>query len=168
MVVNHQHLAALRIDTLVLIGAPATRPEPEYGWIEPGRPAAWPASDGRIFEVGQFWEKPGPALASRLYRRRCFWSTFTTLATVQAFRRAFMLAGTPVDDLFSDLLAAGPAGQDEVLETAYAAHSPVCFSSGVMSRIPSHCLVLPLVGSAWTDIGSPARLAQVTAAAASA
>src|SRR5258707_963870 len=51
-------------ELMVLLGAPPTRPEPEYGWIRPGE---WIGDTGAgpVFRVGGFVEKPEPERARR-------------------------------------------------------------------------------------------------------
>jgi mannose-1-phosphate guanylyltransferase len=57
-------------DRLVLLGAQATEPEVEYGWIEPGRPldAEVPV---RIWEIRRFWEKPSEDMARSCLEAGC-------------------------------------------------------------------------------------------------
>ena len=47
---------------IVLVGAPASTPETEYGWIEPGETFGRIESD-RVLQVKRFWEKPSKAQA---------------------------------------------------------------------------------------------------------
>ena len=48
---------------LVLLGAPPTEPECDYGWIEPGEPLEWPGATA-FRRVRSFLEKPTEAQRS--------------------------------------------------------------------------------------------------------
>ena len=53
-------------NVVVLIGTPPTRPEQDYGWIEPSDPIIGAWSD--LHRVARFVEKPGAETALQLYR----------------------------------------------------------------------------------------------------
>jgi mannose-1-phosphate guanylyltransferase len=59
----------LRPELTVLLGIAADRAETAYGWIEPGQLIG--TEHARIFDVGQFCEKPSAELAKRLLDRAC-------------------------------------------------------------------------------------------------
>ena len=69
-------------DAIVLIGAEATHPETEYGWIEPVE-ATRKAHGFAPSRVRHFWEKPTFATAQALLRRGCLWNTFVTIGCVR-------------------------------------------------------------------------------------
>ena len=62
--------AACHPDRIVLVGAQATEPETEYGWIQPGLPLASArltrGTGGSVRSVAGFWEKPSLDLAADL------------------------------------------------------------------------------------------------------
>src|SRR5207244_5921382 len=58
-------LARICEDRLLLIGAPATYPEVEYGWIQP-RPILTESPSNSLQYVSRFWEKPSLAEANVL------------------------------------------------------------------------------------------------------
>jgi mannose-1-phosphate guanylyltransferase len=59
---------------IILLGAEASEPETDYGWIEPG--ATLPGS-GRhpVYRVSRFREKPTQATANELFRSGALWNT---------------------------------------------------------------------------------------------
>ena len=57
-----------RPDLITLLGIEASSPETEYGWIEPGE-APLPVDGEAAFPIRRFWEKPGGAMAERLFQR---------------------------------------------------------------------------------------------------
>jgi mannose-1-phosphate guanylyltransferase len=131
--------------SIVLLGAEASYPEVEYGWIEPG-PAISHASPGEAFQVNRFWEKPSFTLAEALLRRGCFWNTFVTIGRASAFLD-LMCSRVPPTVL-----------TDSNLEAAYELLPPMDFSRDVLTPEASRLLVVPDRASGWFDLGSPARL----------
>jgi hypothetical protein len=66
-------------DCLVLLGAPPTEPEDEYGWIETAEPFGSTAR-GVVYRVRRFVEKPSPASARALSAAGGLWNTFVFAA----------------------------------------------------------------------------------------
>ena len=84
-------------DRLVLLGARATGPEVEYGWIELERPLDW-TPDRRIWTVRRFWEKPSEERARMCLEAGCLWNTFIVVGKAATFLRAGREAIPEVDD----------------------------------------------------------------------
>lgn len=59
-------------DAIFLVGAEATYPETEYGWIEPVQEIESGTRFGST-RVRRFWEKPALASAQDLLCRGCLW-----------------------------------------------------------------------------------------------
>ena len=59
--------AAVRTDSVILLGAQADYPEVEYGWIELGEPLGDEGS--QLFRVQEFREKPAIDVARRLFEQ---------------------------------------------------------------------------------------------------
>jgi mannose-1-phosphate guanylyltransferase len=138
-------------DAIVLLGAEATYPETDYGWIEPERAVP----NGVRFapaRVRQFWEKPTSAVAQSLLRRGCLWNTFVTIGQVSTLidvlRRA--VPGAMLT------LTAGMIDND--LESSYRSIPSIDFSGDVLASRPEHLLVIRDAVSGWTDLGSPKRV----------
>ena len=74
---------------VVLLGLPPDRPEPQYGWIEPGAPLPGPWV---LREVNRFVEKPTRETAERLYAAGGLWNAFVLIgqrwALLDLFREA--------------------------------------------------------------------------------
>jgi len=77
-------LARICEDRLLLIGAPATYPEVEYGWIQP-RPILTESPSNSLQYVSRFWEKPSLAEANVLQKNGSLWNTFITIGSSGAF-----------------------------------------------------------------------------------
>jgi len=138
-------------DAIVLLGAEATYPETEYGWIEPVR--AFPS--GVSFapaRVRQFWEKPTLATAQDLLRGGCLWNTFVTIARVSAF--IDVLCHKAANSMIR--LAAGIVEND--LDSAYRSIPPIDFSCDVLASRPERLLVVRDAASGWTDLGNSNRV----------
>lgn len=71
-------------DTIVLLGAEATYPETDYGWIEPVQ-ALRNGTRLALSRVRHFWEKPILTTAQDLQRRGRLWNTFVTIGRVSTF-----------------------------------------------------------------------------------
>ena len=94
--------ASERQESLVLLGAEATHPETDYGWIEPGRSASLDFRES-LHCVSRFWEKPSFEIAQVLQRQGCLWNTFVMMGHVNGFLH---LLQSSVPDLLDAFLAA--------------------------------------------------------------
>lgn len=148
-------------DRLVLLGAHATSPEVEYGWLELGRPLD-PASDRPVWEVRRFWEKPSEERARTCLEAGCLWNTFILVGKAATFLRAGRAAVPAVEER---LARAEPfLGSDQeawALHQAYALMPRANFSRSVLEPCPPFLAVAALPRLAWSDLGSPRRLFEV-------
>jgi mannose-1-phosphate guanylyltransferase len=144
---------------LVLIGAAAERPEPDYGWIVPG-PARAASDRFPIFGVEQFCEKPGAQAAADLWADGCLWNTFITIGTVRAFIESFRRTAPDLARLTDAVIdAADDRDEAALAEASYAALPSMCFSRSVLAAAPEPSLVVRMTGAGWIDVGHPDRLA---------
>ena len=141
-------------DRVLIVGAPATYPEVEYGWIQPGRRVVQSLSNSLQY-VLRFWEKPSLVEARALQKSGCLWNTFVTVGSGSAFLE--LLAATVPDllDAISNGLSA------TALDRIYPEIEPIDFSKDVLSLVPERLLVLRDGPSGWTDFGSPQRAMDV-------
>lgn len=153
--------AASHPDRIVLVGAQATDPETEYGWIQPGPPLAsgrlTKGAGGGVRSVAAFWEKPSLDVATDLLRQQCLWNTFISVGRVGAFTA---LLEDVVPDLWSRFVTARRfgGGTDDAVDTIYADIGPSDFSHAVLSSRSERLAVVELPHTAgWTDLGRPAR-----------
>ena len=137
--------------SIVLLGAEATYPETEYGWIEPVRAVR----NGDSFapaRVRQFWEKPTLATAQDLFRRGCLWNTFVTIGRASAFIDVLCnAAANPMIRLTAGIL-------ENDLVSAYRSTPPIDFSRDILASQPERLLVIGDAASGWTDLGNPNRV----------
>jgi mannose-1-phosphate guanylyltransferase len=148
---------------IVLLGAPPSQPETEYGWIEPGEPVGW-TGQGPVHAIRRFREKPSKEAAEVLLRQGSLWNTF-----VFAARAAVLLsAGRECAPALYDRLAALRAftgGEHErwAVRQAYALAPTVDFSRYVLEASPQMLAVSTLPGLTWCDLGSPERVVTMLA-----
>ncbi len=136
---------------IILIGAEATSPEVEYGWIAPGRTIQRSASIP-LLQVSKFWEKPSLSRARDLLQQGCLWNTFVTIGYASTFLDLLRLQ---VPDAMP-YIAAGLGCNN--LEAAYRGVRQIDFSREVLSPLPSRLLLVRDAGSGWADLGTPERV----------
>jgi mannose-1-phosphate guanylyltransferase len=141
---------AERERALVTVGIVPTRPDPGFGYIQPGGPLReGDASDAR--RVARFVEKPDRARAAEMVEAGYLWNSG--------------IFAWGVGDLLDEIRAHTPevqpalesAGDD--LEAFFAAARPVAIDVGVLER-SSRVLVIP-GRFGWDDVGTWAALHRV-------
>jgi mannose-1-phosphate guanylyltransferase len=142
---------------IVLLGAPPTDPETEYGWIEPGEPLGDPGDD--IRRVSRFWEKPSSGQAQRCFEAGCLWNTFVFTGQVE---RLIEAGRDLLPALHERLLYLRPwAGTEHetwALQQAYALAPRASFSDQVLAAAPGMLAVRRLPPLTWCDLGTPDRV----------
>jgi mannose-1-phosphate guanylyltransferase len=151
-----------RPELIVLLGARATSPETEYGWIEPGEPLARAGSAIELRRVAAFHEKPSPADAERYLDARYLWNTFVLVASL----RSLLEAGRAlVPDMHARLARmgsfAGTEHEDFAVRQAFALMRPANFSRAVLERRPPGLAVSELPAILWSDLGTPRRVLEL-------
>jgi len=146
--------AAVKTDSVVLLGAKPDYPEVEYGWIELGSPLDHQGSE--LFRVRAFREKPVIDVARMLLEQGSVWNTFVMVGHVQAF---LQIVQTTLPELLSLL---GPArlwaGEETHIEHSIYKRVPsMSFSHHVLSVETARLAVLRLNNVGWSDLGDPGR-----------
>lgn len=139
---------------LVLLGAQPTRPETEYGWIEPGEILA-EAEAGPLYRVRRFREKPSEAVAGACFASGWLWNTFVFVAKVATL----LELGRELLPVFSERLAciapfAGTDNESWAIQQAYTLAPKASFSEAILEACPAFLAVSPLPPSPGT-IGEP-------------
>ncbi|HLH31764.1 MAG TPA: sugar phosphate nucleotidyltransferase [Terriglobia bacterium] len=138
-------------DAIVLLGAEATYPETEYGWIEPAGTFSTVTRFANA-PVRQFWEKPDRTTACDLLSRGCLWNTFVTVGRA----RTIIQALCEVMPNAVPMLSEGILEND--LESAFRELPSIDFSRDVLSARPERLVVVRDAASGWTDLGNPHRV----------
>jgi len=147
-----------RPDRIVLLGAPPTTPEVQYGWIEPGETLG-EVTTGPVRAVRQFWEKPTLDRARAYLAAGHLWNTSVIVAKVAALVEAGR-RGTPVvSDRIGRLRQfAGTPDEIAAAHQAYLLMPKANFSRAVLESCPDVLAVSQLPRVVWSDLGSPRRV----------
>jgi len=146
---------------IVLLGAPPSQPETEYGWIEPGEPIGR-TSKGPLHAIQRFREKPSKEVAEALVRRGTLWNTFVFTARATVLLSAGRECAPALYDRLAALRAfAGGEHERWALRQAYALAPTVDFSRSVLEACPQMLAVSKLPGLTWCDLGSPERVVRM-------
>ncbi|MGQ0640692.1 MAG: mannose-1-phosphate guanylyltransferase [Gemmatimonadaceae bacterium] len=138
--------AAQHHEALVTVGVVPSRPDPGFGYIEPGD-----FIDNQLRKVDRFVEKPGRAMAERLVAKGCLWNS-----GIFVWRVADFLA--EVKDLTPEVSVALPEHMNDRVGF-FAAVKPVSVDVGVLER-SSRVVVLP-GDFGWDDVGTWGALRRV-------
>ncbi|MBI2820620.1 MAG: hypothetical protein HYX74_00215 [Acidobacteria bacterium] len=153
-------------DHLVLLGAVADRPEPDYGWIEPG---AQTAGARDHFPVARFLEKPSPSAAETFYRHGHFWNTMIVAAKVRClwslghkFLPDMMRRFECLRQLLKSIQRGAVAEHHEktALAHVYRYLQPANFSRDLLQPATRRMVVIPMEGISWSDWGRPTRIVE--------
>jgi mannose-1-phosphate guanylyltransferase len=143
---------------VVLLAALPSRPEGDYGWVEPeeqvlGEDAAW--------TVARFHEKPDPLTARRLMKQGFLWNTMILAARARTLWNLGARLRPDMMGLLEGVKASLDTGREAwALEEAYRRLPSVNFSKDVLERDPRSALLVPLIGVSWCDWGRPERVTE--------
>jgi len=143
---------------LFLLGALPDRPEPEYGWIEPGHDLAW-INGHRVRAAKGFREKPAPERCLQSMAGGALWNTLILAARLETLWKMGWTCFPEVMRLFEaygESIAAseGPS----VLEAIFEVMPTRNFSTHLLERVPSQVAVVEMKGVLWCDWGRPDRI----------
>jgi len=148
-------------DRLVLLGAPATSPEVEYGWIEPGSPLG-DLSTGPIRAVRRFWEKPPLTRARACLQAGHLWNTSVVVGKVATLVH---LGWQALPDMSDRLARIEPfvstPEESHAVRKAYELMPRANFSRDLLEGSPEVLAVSRLPRVVWSDLGSPHRVMEV-------
>ena len=151
-------LAELHAQNVILLGAVATRPEIDYGWIEPETTVASPFGN-RLTPVKRFWEKPSDQIAQSLLDRGCLWNTFVMVGRASAFLKMIQQAAPNIYRDFESIGGLPSLEMEAALMQPLYDRLPVAdFSRLVLSVSTERLCVASLGDIGWSDLGDPHRL----------
>lgn len=151
-------IAAKRTESVVLLGAPPSDPEVEYGWIELGASAADGSTE--LLAVRCFWEKPSLEIAEALLHKHSAWNTFVMVGRVRAFLE---MVAQAIPDVLEALRRARlwTGSETRIDDSVYDQVLSSDFSRHVLSVEISRLLVLRVRDLGWSDLGHPGRVLAV-------
>ena len=144
---------------LVLLGAEASEPDPDYGWIERGATVSWTGEGEPVSRVQRFWEKPSSSAAAGCLEKGWLWNTFIFVA------RAALLCqvGSRYLPEMSLRLARtgdfrGTEFEGWAVRQAYTHMRKASFSAAVLEMCPPCLRVSALPPVQWADWGTTERV----------
>ena len=144
-------------ETLALVGIEPDEPDPELGYILPGRTLP----DGSR-EVGEFVEKPPPARARELINAGALWNSFIFAAAGSALLDRLRLRTDWIVRGMTAALArdtiAGPRAS--ALREFYEPLPLVDFSRSVLQPAAASLRVFTAPRCGWSDLGTPKGIAR--------
>jgi mannose-1-phosphate guanylyltransferase len=142
-------------DGLTLIGIEPDEPDPELGYIVPGRTL----SDG-LRTVARFVEKPAAPVAQELFATKALWNSFIFGASAATLLRLLRLQlGATVDEMATALSRDEYAGVSSALPELYERLPNTDFSRAVIQQLPFTLRVIAASACGWNDLGTPRRVA---------
>ena len=159
--------ANLRPHRVVLVGARATAPEPEFGWIHagdeiPSRAFHSGPAEG-IHAVARFLEKPSPEVAERLFLDGWWWNTFISVGRGSVFADLLATAAPGVWRPFAAVADAPFVRHADLMRILYATLPSLDFSRDVLAVHPDRLAVVGPLDAGWNDLGQPHRVLQTMA-----
>ena len=142
---------------IVLLGLKPRQPDPELGYIIPGRDTG-----DSYREVERFVEKPPVELACELTDRGALWNAFIIAADGQALLKLFERRCPEVVRAMRDIMAATSAGPErlEALAQLYDELAVLDFSTNILQGHEQHLRVATVPECGWSDLGTPQRVAE--------
>ncbi|MDP2715474.1 sugar phosphate nucleotidyltransferase [Rheinheimera sp.] len=161
-------LSAAAVDTkhLILLGAEARWPNPDFGWIESGTRGAV-MSEADLQPVSAFVEKPDNQQARRLFSNNALWSTMIIAANGQllwqlaeTLQPKFFLCFLYLHRLTRGALQGDMLREavDKAIHNTFQYMPGLDFSSDLLQKVAQQCLVLPMTAIDWDDWGRPERI----------
>jgi mannose-1-phosphate guanylyltransferase len=147
--------------SVVLLGTQPQEPEPEYGYIVPGREA-----HPGLCEVLQFVEKPASHAALKLIEQGGLWNTMVIVFKVKTLLDLVCRAAPEMYRFFADIFdAIGTASELDAINHAYQQIEAMNFSKRLLQNFSvvnnSRLMVLPVRDVYWSDWGSEQRILRV-------
>jgi mannose-1-phosphate guanylyltransferase len=152
--------------SLVVLGAPSTSPETDYGWIM--TEDAVGSGTSPLLQVGRFIEKPSPEEAKRMLRLGGFWSTMVVAARA---RTLWELGWKMLPDMMQQFdtlrgvlhaIRTGLVDRDQeqvAVDQVFQRIESASFSSDVLQRATDSTLLFPMHDVQWSDWGRAKRVA---------
>ncbi len=156
-----QTMASRLRDTVIILGARPTEPDPELGYLTLGEQLTEVPQVRRL--VG-FLEKPSVSTALALIANGALWNTMVTCASVDALWELGRATEPQLLDILDSLVPLiGSEDEDDAIEHIYRAFLPVSFSRDMLERAPARLAAMELEGVEWSDWGRPERIETVLA-----
>ena len=155
-------MAIAHPDHLLLVGARASGPDTDYGWIQPGEAIVKDRLRGAkrlpVHRVRGFVEKPDAAAAKQLFEEGAWWNTFVVIGHINAFTE---ILKSTVPEIWNPIAEAGGtrlARDCRLLRSVYDSIGSSDFSRDVLAACIERLNVVGPLEAGWTDLGQPHRV----------
>lgn len=153
---------------IVLMGIEADRPEPDYGWIEPGEELQGWTWGGKqtVRKITGFQEKPSRRQAEKWFDAGYFWNAMILVCQMRTLWKLGDEIIPFVTRRFDSFLENLPADQlldkeaPRQLVELYDELPSVNLSGTFLRQAAERMLVMPLVDIVWNDWGRPERITE--------
>ncbi len=150
--------AATHRDAIIVLGAPPSHVEPEYGWIEKNDAVTNPWNV-QLHRVGRFWEKPNRLIADKLFRTGCVWNTMVLAGSVMTFLSFFKSIVPETFNILNEIVQTkNPNERSTLLNLIYPDLPSLDFSKTILERCANRLLVMEISDICWSDWGNESRV----------
>jgi mannose-1-phosphate guanylyltransferase len=148
-------------DTVIILGARPTEPDPDLGYLALGESLT---DVPEVRRLVAFVEKPSVNAALALNAQGALWNTMVTCGSVDALWALGQATEPQLLDILDSLVPLiGTEDEDDAIEHIYRAYLPVSFSRDMLERAPERLAAMELSGVEWSDWGRPERIETVLA-----
>lgn len=159
---SSQQVARKLRSSVVVLGARAIHPDPDFGYLSLGAPLI---DVPQVRKVVSFIEKPPVGVAQGLVVDGALWNTMVVSATVDALWEVGRIAQPGLIDILDALVPLiGTVDETDAIDYVYRALLPIGFSRDILERAPDRICAMSLDGVDWSDWGRPERIEEVLAA----
>jgi mannose-1-phosphate guanylyltransferase len=147
--------------TVVMLGAHASTPDTDFGYLSLGAPLL---DIPEVRRVVGFVEKPVFSVAQELVAGGALWNTMVVCGSVDALWELGRATQPGLIDILDALVPLiGTIDEDDAIDHVYRALLPVGFSHDIVERAPERLTAMTLDGVDWSDWGRPERIEEVLA-----
>ncbi|MBA3541316.1 MAG: NTP transferase domain-containing protein [Deltaproteobacteria bacterium] len=149
-------VAARMRDSVVVLGARPTEPDPELGYLSLGvQRCQIPVAH----ELNGFVEKPTVSLARDLIREGALWNTMVTCASVDALWELGRETAPQLLEVLDALVPLiGSPDEADAIDYVYRSQPSISFSRDIVECAPERLVAIGLDGVEWSDWGRPERI----------
>lgn len=156
-----QSVARQLRDSVVILGARPTEPDPDLGYLTLGEQLTEVPCVRRLTK---FIEKPNVNAAQGMIAAGALWNTMVTCGSIDALWELGRATEPELLDILDSFVPlVGTKDEDDAVDYIYTSQLPVSFSRDMLERAPQRLAAMELDGVEWSDWGKPERIETVLA-----